>query len=101
MLRVPRHFPHDDHLRFQQRSDGVVARDGGAVVGEDDAHLGLVVGWDVVVEGLGGEVTSVCAVSGVVMILRMVLISQGRAVTLMETQDTSTWCLMSYRDLDR
>ena len=71
MLRVQRHLPHDDHLPFQQRSFSVVLRNGGAVVREDDGHLGLVVRWDLVAERRGGEAEPVWAISAVIMLLKM------------------------------
>lgn len=66
--RVPRHLLHDHHLSFQQRSYSVVARNGRAVVREDDARLGLVIRWDFVVEGCGRKFESACDISAVIML---------------------------------
>ena len=55
MARIPRHLPHDNHLRLQQRPDGVVGRELGAVIRKDDRGLGLVVGFNLVAEGRGRE----------------------------------------------
>lgn len=61
MLWVQRHLPHDDDLRLQQRSGGVVPQDWEAVVGEDDARLGFGIRWHLIAEGRRGEVETVCA----------------------------------------
>ena len=55
MLRIPRHLAHDCHLGLQQCPDDIVPRYGEAVVRKGDAHLRLVVGWDLEAEGRGGE----------------------------------------------
>ena len=67
MLRVPSHLPHDDHLCFQQRSYGVVVRQGGAIVCENNTGLRADVGSDAVAERLRGKAESMCAVSTVIM----------------------------------
>ena len=52
---MSRHLPHDDHLCFQQRSFGVIVRERGAVVRENDAGMRVIVRCDAVAEGLRGE----------------------------------------------
>ena len=71
MFRVPSHLPHDDHLCFQQRSYGVVVRQGGAIVCENNTGSSAEVGCDMVAERLRGQAESMCAVSIVIMKLNM------------------------------
>ena len=52
---IPRHLPHDNHLRFQERARGVGMGELVAVVGEDDHGAGVVVGFHFVAEGGGRE----------------------------------------------